>query len=141
MVAHSLLPPDGKVNTRYCRRFQELVNKGLFDPELMFYSDGELYTLSGYVNSQNNRNWSTENPHAVCEVGKLKLLCGQQFSLCLSAKKINCDYHRSFVLLPFLGQMADEKLYSHFMQDNETVHTVNNSVVVLDKVFSKQVIR
>jgi hypothetical protein len=30
-----------------------------------FYSDEARHTLSGYVNSQNNRYWSTENPHAV----------------------------------------------------------------------------
>jgi hypothetical protein len=45
-----------------------LVFKGLFDPELMFYSDEVWYTLSGYMNSQDNRYWSTENPHAVYEV-------------------------------------------------------------------------
>jgi hypothetical protein len=34
--------------------------KRTFDPELTFYSDKAWYTLSGYVNSQNNRYWSTE---------------------------------------------------------------------------------
>jgi hypothetical protein len=45
-----------------------LVFKGLFDPEFTFYSDEAWYTSSGYVNSQNNRYWSTENPNAVHEV-------------------------------------------------------------------------
>jgi hypothetical protein len=62
------LPPDCEARIQYCRWFQELVFNGLHDQELTFYSDEAWYTLSGYVNSQNNRYWSTENPHAVHEV-------------------------------------------------------------------------
>jgi hypothetical protein len=35
---------------------------------VMFYSDRAWYTLSGFINSQNNRYRSIENPHAVHEV-------------------------------------------------------------------------
>jgi hypothetical protein len=38
-VVHSLLPPDCEVRMRYCKWFQESIFKGLFDPELTFYSD------------------------------------------------------------------------------------------------------
>jgi hypothetical protein len=47
--------------------------------------------FTGYINSQNNRYWSTENPHAVHEVPlhdwnlwfDVQLVHGGQFSLCL----------------------------------------------------------
>jgi hypothetical protein len=33
-----------------------------------FYSDEAWFTSSGYINSENNRHWSTENPHTVQEL-------------------------------------------------------------------------
>jgi hypothetical protein len=42
------------------------------------------------------------------------------------------------ILSPFFNQLTDEeKSYGHFMQDNATAHTANNSVVALDEVFGK----
>jgi hypothetical protein len=67
-VLHSLLPPDCKTRIQYCRWIQKSVFSGLHGPELMFYSDEEWFSLSGYINSQNNRYWSTESHHAVHEV-------------------------------------------------------------------------
>jgi hypothetical protein len=32
------------------------------------YSDVAWFTLCGYINSHNNRHWSTENPHLAHEV-------------------------------------------------------------------------
>jgi hypothetical protein len=43
------------------------------------------------------------------------------------------------ILSPFFSQLTDEKTYGHFMEDNAAAHTVDNSVVALDKVFSKRV--
>jgi hypothetical protein len=44
------------------------------------------------------------------------------------------------ILSPFFGQLTDEKLHGHFMQDNATAHTANNSMIALDDVFGEQVI-
>ena len=35
--------------------------------DLTFFSDESWIHLSGYVNSQNSRHWSTSNPHAYVE--------------------------------------------------------------------------
>jgi hypothetical protein len=51
-VMLSLLHPNCKVRTRYCRQFQESVFKGLFELEHMFYSDEVWYTLSGYITAK-----------------------------------------------------------------------------------------
>jgi hypothetical protein len=47
---------------RKCQRnfHRESVFNGFLNPELMIYSDEPWFTLSGYVNSRNNRHWSTE---------------------------------------------------------------------------------
>jgi hypothetical protein len=41
--------------------FQEPVFNKLRDPEIKVNSDKAKFPLSGYVNSQHNRRWSTEN--------------------------------------------------------------------------------
>ena len=38
------------------------------DPNLLFYSDGAWFHLSGYFNSQNNRYWCKENPHILNQI-------------------------------------------------------------------------
>ena len=35
--------------------------------EVIFFSDEAWFLLSGYVNSQNSRVWSAENPHTILE--------------------------------------------------------------------------
>jgi hypothetical protein len=43
-------------------------------------------------------------------------------------------------LTTFFDQLTeDEKTYRHFMQENATVHTANNSTNVLAEVFGEQV--
>jgi hypothetical protein len=44
------------------------VHDGLLDPKLRFFTDEANFNLSGYVNSQNNRHWSNENPHVLIEL-------------------------------------------------------------------------
>jgi hypothetical protein len=65
---HSLLPPDFKARTEYCRWFQDSVFNGLADPEPMCYSDKVWFILHDDVNTQNNRCRSTENSCTVHEV-------------------------------------------------------------------------
>jgi hypothetical protein len=58
------------------------VFNGLLDPGLTFYSDEVWFTLSEYVNRQNNGYWSTENAHAVHEVPKHDDKVGVRCSVC-----------------------------------------------------------
>jgi hypothetical protein len=55
------------------------VHDRLLDPKQTFVTDEANFNLSGYVNSQNNRYWSSENPHALIllplYVQKLSILC------------------------------------------------------------------
>ena len=44
-----------------------MVEEVRLDPLLYFMSDEAWFHLSGYVNSQNTRYWSFENPHLIHE--------------------------------------------------------------------------
>jgi hypothetical protein len=115
----------------------------------MFCSDEAWYTLNGYVSSQNNRYWSTENPHDVHGVPVLDLKVG---ILCaVGARKTVqlVSFHETFsfehnvklILSPLFGVLTvEEKLHRHFMQDDATAHTTNRCEVEVDDIFSEQVI-
>ncbi|PNF34202.1 hypothetical protein B7P43_G17545, partial [Cryptotermes secundus] len=52
----------------YCRWFQTFVgNHGIEEFDQVFFTDEAWFHLSGYVNSQNNRIWSSENPNVLHE--------------------------------------------------------------------------
>jgi hypothetical protein len=44
-----------------------LHSKGVYVLDEVSYCDEAWFHLSGYVNSQNSRIWSAENPHAFYE--------------------------------------------------------------------------
>jgi hypothetical protein len=44
------------------------VHDRLIDPKQTFFTDEANFNLSGYVNSQSNRYWSSENPHALIQL-------------------------------------------------------------------------
>jgi hypothetical protein len=126
-----VLPPDCEARVRYCMWFQESAFKGLFNPELTLYSDEVWYTLSGYVNSQNDI-LSTESPHAVHEVPlhdlKVGVWCETSERRTIQPSSfhetVNSQRYVRLILSPFFGQLTDEEK-SHG-QDNATVHIVNN---------------
>ena len=59
--------PDKDECLQYCRWLLSMVEERYLDPLLYFMSDRAWFHLSGYVNSQNMRYWSSENPHITHE--------------------------------------------------------------------------
>jgi hypothetical protein len=51
---------DFLLRAEYCHWFLNRFDDGLL--EKTFFADEAWFHLRGYVNSQNMRNWSTENP-------------------------------------------------------------------------------
>jgi hypothetical protein len=68
----------------------------------------------------------------------MQLLRGGQFSprlFTISSKRyVRC------ILLTFFSQLTDEKSYGHFMRDNATAHTENNSLVAFHEVFGERIV-
>jgi hypothetical protein len=83
-VCHELKEIDKEKRMRYCRWFRQFVRNCVDILENVFFSDRAWFRLSGYVNSQNSRFWSSDNPHLFHEVP----LHSQQFGCCaISCKR------------------------------------------------------
>jgi transposase len=64
MAVQELLPRDFGIRVEYCQWFlNHLNNNNTLD--LTFFTDETWFHLSGYINKQNMRIWSAENPR-VC---------------------------------------------------------------------------
>jgi hypothetical protein len=65
---HALQPCDPARMVHFCSWFLRSVVEGEIDPQLTFFSDETWFHLQGYISTQNNRYWSSQNPHLTHEV-------------------------------------------------------------------------
>lgn len=68
---------------------------GLLGPECTFYSDKACLTSRGYINSENNKYRSTENPYAVHKVSLSDMKIGIWYAI--SAPRItgSVSHHKT----------------------------------------------
>jgi hypothetical protein len=62
--------------SRAIQWFLQSVVEGEIDPQLAFFSDESWFHLQGYINTQNNRYWSSQNPRVTREVPLYPLIVG-----------------------------------------------------------------
>jgi hypothetical protein len=65
---HALQPCNPASRVHFCSWFLQPVVKGEIDPQLTFFSDEAWFHLQEYINTQNNRYWSSQKPHLTHEV-------------------------------------------------------------------------
>lgn len=145
---HQILPADMPLRERYCQWF---LNAFPEDNDLnnVFFSDEAWFHLSGYVNSQNMRIWSAENPYAFRETPlhpqKLGVWIG------LSRRRlvgpiffqgtINALRYREEILEPFINQLDDQELREgYFQQDGSPVHCTLENLNFIQEFFGNRVI-
>lgn len=66
-AVQELKPPDLPLRTLYCQWFMENLYNNPNLLALTFFTDEAWFHKTGYINSQNMRIWSSENPHAILE--------------------------------------------------------------------------
>jgi hypothetical protein len=54
--------------THFCNWFLQAVHDGALDPKLTFFTEEAWFHLSGYINAQSNKYWSSINPKQTFEV-------------------------------------------------------------------------
>jgi hypothetical protein len=67
-VVPEIKPVDYEKRVRFCYWFVNHVHDGLTDPKKTFFTDEANFNLSGGVNAQTNRYWSSENPHVLIQL-------------------------------------------------------------------------
>jgi hypothetical protein len=65
---HALQPRDPASRVPFCTWFLQPAVEGEINPQFTFFSDEVWFHLQGYINTQNNRYWSSRNPHLTHEV-------------------------------------------------------------------------
>jgi hypothetical protein len=67
-AAQEMKPADHEKRIRYCEWFTNFIQMKTVDIlDVTFFTDEAWFHLSGYINTQNTRLCSSENPHAVHE--------------------------------------------------------------------------
>jgi hypothetical protein len=130
-VINALHQHDPARRVPFCSWFLQSVVEGEIDPQLTLFSDWAWFHLQGYINTQNNRYWSSQNPHLTHEAPLHSVKVGVW---CVSARRIvgpvffketfNCEMYVQVILRQFFPHLTkEEKLCGWFQQDSATAHT------------------
>jgi hypothetical protein len=105
--------------------------------------------LQGYINTQNNRYWSSQNPHLTHEVLLHLVQVGVWCAVSarrvvgpvFSNETINCKKYVWVILEQFSPELTEEEeLYGFFQQDLATAHTACIFMQSLSYVFEDRII-
>ena len=117
-----LLPQDFDARVRYCQWFLQNMNRNEI-LDRTFFTDEAYFHLSGYVNSQNYRTWSTENPHVFQETSLHPIKIGVWVAISRARiigpiffnQTINADRYRLLILDNFINQLNEfERAHCYF---------------------------
>lgn len=146
---HELLPNDRPQRLQFCQWSMNnfINNEDVF--EKSFFTDEAWFHLSGYVNSQNMRMWSTRNPHFFTEtplhprkIGvwaaiSQRRLVGPFFF----GGRLTSLRYRQELLTPFINSLMDDELAEgYFQQDGARIHTTRDALNFLMEFFEDRII-
>lgn len=149
-VVSELKECDNQSRVNYSTWFQAFLaeeDESILD--VTFFSDEAWFHLSGYVNSQNNRIWSSFNPNAFHEAplhdAKIGVWCAVSRKRLIGPiffnNTINADRYRTDILEPFLEQLNEREIEeAWFQQDGATAHTARASLRFLEEIFANRII-
>jgi hypothetical protein len=115
----------------------------------MLFSDEGWLHLQGYINTQNNRYWSSQNPYLTHEALLHPVKVGVWCTL--SARRIvgpvffnetiNCEIYVQVILGQFFPELTEEEsFYGWFQQDSATAHIARMSMQALSDVLGDRII-
>lgn len=149
-VVHQLHEADHEARVDFCTWFQNFINEEGDDIlDVTFFTDEAWFHLSGHVNSQNSRMWSSENPQEFKEMPlhdeKIGVWCAISRARLIGpiffTGTINQERYRIEILQPFLSRLTQTEVETGwFQQDGATAHTAHSSLRFLEETFSSRII-
>jgi sulfur relay (sulfurtransferase) complex TusBCD TusD component (DsrE family) len=120
------LNPAGRVH--FCNWFLQSVVEGEIDSQLTFFPDEAWFHLQGYMNTQDNSYWNSQNPDLTQEGSlhpvKVCVWCAAVrglLDLCFFKEKINCEKYVQVIIGQFSSDLTEEEnLYGWCQQDSAT---------------------
>lgn len=147
-MVQELLPLDHEKRVSYCNWFNNNLNDdNLLD--LTFFTDEAWFHLSGYINSQNYRTWSADNPHVLMETTLHPIKIGVWIAISrrrvigpiFFEDTVTAERYRENILQPFFNELHDDELHNgYFQQDGATAHTANTTLEFLREFYDDRVI-
>lgn len=146
-MVQEMKPLDNEKRFRYCQWFKRFIRNNINILDKTFFSDEAWFHLSGYVNGQNSRFWSTTNPHSVMP----KPLHSQKIGVwCAVSRKrivgplffestVDGSVYRELIQ-QFVALLEVNERYSWFQQDGATCHTSNETMDMLEAFFGDRLI-
>lgn len=143
-----LKEPDKEKRLLYCRWFRTFVDtNNIVQLDRVFFTDEAWFHLSGYVNSQNTRIWSTENPHVFHET---PLHCLKIGVWCAVSRRrivgpifyegtVNSIVYQD-IITQFISLLENDERYCWLQQDGATCHTSNDTMHFLREFFGDRII-
>jgi hypothetical protein len=114
---------------------------------MCFFADEAWFHLSAYLNSQNSRFWSSENPrlfHEVplrsqkigcwCAISRKRIVGSIFFSETVTAEK--CQV----IIMQFISLLNEEERFCWLQQDGATSHNANSTAEMLKQFFDDRII-
>lgn len=155
-VVHALNVGDHASRLAFCNRILDMMNDNAEFVNNIWMSDEAHFHISGFVNKQNFRYWSRENPQRIhekplhsekvtvwCAISSRAVL-GPYFFEDQNERAVTVNTLRYINMLEnFLQPQLDRTpAYQDmfFQQDGATCHTSNPSMAVLRRLFPNRVI-
>jgi hypothetical protein len=146
-MVHQLLPADHEARLHFCEWLTEVLHHDDEFLDRCFFSDEAWFHLSGYVNTQNCRFWSGDNPHLIHEsplhaqkLGVWAAMSGQRIFVLFFDTTVNSQVYCGFVD-QFVETLTEDEVFRlWFQQDNATAHTSKLSMNHLTAYFGERVI-
>jgi hypothetical protein len=116
-VILALQPCNSASRVCFCSWFLQSAIEGEINLQLTFFSDEAWFHLQGYINTQNNCYWSSQNPHLTYEAPLHPVKVG--VSCALSARRIvghvifnetvNCERYVWVILRQYFSELTEEE--------------------------------
>jgi hypothetical protein len=146
-VVHELKETDRISRMNYCNWLLQFVRNGKKSMDNLYFSDEAWFHLDGYVNSQNSRIWSTDNPHAIyekplyaqkigvwCAISRIKIIGPIFFT-----DTVTSDVYRA-IIQQFIALLEPSDRYCWFQQDGATAHTATATMSELKEFFDDRIV-